>query len=1065
MSTGDHDEEVLALTPSGEGEAPRVVAVVVASNPGPWFDESLTALGNLNYPNLAVLVIDAASDENQLQRVAQSLPDAYVRRLKENPGYSAATNRSLRIINGADYLVLCHDDVAPDPGALRSMVIRAVRSDADVVTPKYVEWNSPNTLVSIGGEVDIAAAYVPVAERGELDQGQHDSLSEVFVATGGFLLVKFDFFTRLGGFDTMMTRFGEAIDFTWRAKVAGATVAFSPDARVRHFEATSIGQRRPYAYEEDEDLEQFGDSVLRRRARFRTALKVHSGFSFVVALLAQLASTVGELLLSIIRGDRDGASAAVAAITWNATHWRSLFKAKRQLEKERTKSNKDLRSNYGSLRRRLADSFHLNWQRWRADVRGRDFSDEVTRVAKTLRRTPVFVIALVAVVWLLGSRNLLTGQFPSFAQFMPLDQPLDSLRRYFGIWPANSFGNAVPNTPGHLLLAVPEMLFFGAVGTAQRFLILAAIPFGVWGMRRLTRPLHSKSASLMACVAYASLPLGYDAIGSGRFDALVVFAITPFLFTRILRLDGANPYPGRRGSLRIHLRRAPEEALEQLGTESATAAKQAEVITEKLSTPVQGRGARYSFLILRRLLPTGLVAAVAAAFAPQVLAAVAVIVIALIVGDAITGDRRSRADVARLLLVSGGALCVAVVLLLPAFIGSELGWSGLWQSASVAADPSLWSLLRFQAGSVGASIITVVLLLVAFVPVVVGREWRFRLAVKMWLIALSCIFLVWASTNQLLGSVNLDTWIWLIPAGVALSLNVCLAALSLRVDVQSWSPTVSRSVRLGALIAVLFTFVPVVERASSGTWGLPDRSVSESLSWMDQGDNGLFRALWLGDSEALPGEPRKFGALAGAVTVNSSRVSGMTLRADGGEAQALIGQVLDTALAGNTVELGDELSPYGVRYLVVPKLTGSDDNARPLIVDPALTTALDQQLDLRQVSSDESVSVYENTAWQPALPASFSGDGHAQWQGDVRAGDLFVGMAASDGWQLTVDGALTERTTAGWANSFDVPEAGTAELIYRAPMSITIGQISNATLWLLLSYAALRYLPRRKQFA
>ena len=41
-------------------DAPAVVAVVVASNPGPQFAEMLDSLGNQDYENLSVLVIDAA---------------------------------------------------------------------------------------------------------------------------------------------------------------------------------------------------------------------------------------------------------------------------------------------------------------------------------------------------------------------------------------------------------------------------------------------------------------------------------------------------------------------------------------------------------------------------------------------------------------------------------------------------------------------------------------------------------------------------------------------------------------------------------------------------------------------------------------------------------------------------------------------------------------------------------------------------------------------------------------------------------------------------------------------
>src|SRR3954451_16004641 len=98
--------------PATPGSAPAVVAIVVTYNPGPWFEETLKSLRAQDYPNLSVLIVDAASTDNPLPRIANSLPSAYVRRLARNPVYAAATNRAMRVVEGATHLLLCHDDVA-----------------------------------------------------------------------------------------------------------------------------------------------------------------------------------------------------------------------------------------------------------------------------------------------------------------------------------------------------------------------------------------------------------------------------------------------------------------------------------------------------------------------------------------------------------------------------------------------------------------------------------------------------------------------------------------------------------------------------------------------------------------------------------------------------------------------------------------------------------------------------------------------------------------------------------------------------------------------------------------
>ena len=134
--------------------APPVVAVVVTYDPGPWLEEALRGFGAQDYPDLSVLVIDAASPVDPTARVAAVLPGAYVRRLDENPGFGTAANHALAMVEGAAFFVLCHDDVAPEPDVVRLLVEEALRSNAGIVGPKLVAWDEPVQLLQVGMAVD-----------------------------------------------------------------------------------------------------------------------------------------------------------------------------------------------------------------------------------------------------------------------------------------------------------------------------------------------------------------------------------------------------------------------------------------------------------------------------------------------------------------------------------------------------------------------------------------------------------------------------------------------------------------------------------------------------------------------------------------------------------------------------------------------------------------------------------------------------------------------------------------------------------------------------------------------
>src|SRR5579871_2605065 len=224
-------------------EAPPVVAVVVTCDPGWWLEPCVAALAGQDYPQLAILVIDAGSADDPTPRIAEVAPSAYVRRVRRRRGFGAAANEVLETVEGAAYYLVCHDDVAPSATAVRLLVEEATRSNAGIVAPKLVEWAEPDRLLAAGMWADRFGIAVPLVEPGELDQQQHDAVRDVFFAPGACALVRADLFTTLGGFDVGVGLVGEDLDLGWRAHLAGARVVFAPGARVRHLEATERGRR------------------------------------------------------------------------------------------------------------------------------------------------------------------------------------------------------------------------------------------------------------------------------------------------------------------------------------------------------------------------------------------------------------------------------------------------------------------------------------------------------------------------------------------------------------------------------------------------------------------------------------------------------------------------------------------------------------------------------------------------------------------------------------------------------------------------------------------------------
>ncbi|PZR78775.1 MAG: hypothetical protein DLM65_12095, partial [Candidatus Aeolococcus gillhamiae] len=194
-----------------------MVAVVVASEQGDWFEEALAALGHQDYPNQSVLVIDAGNAGDPAPRVAAVLPDAYLRRASDAGGFARLANDALETVQGSAFLLFCHDDVALAPNAVRLLVEEALRSNAGIAGPKLVGWDDPTGLLDVGLSVDKTAATRSLVDRGEIDQEQHDAVRDVFAVPTAAMLVRSDLFFALGGFDPTMQDHGADVDLCWRA--------------------------------------------------------------------------------------------------------------------------------------------------------------------------------------------------------------------------------------------------------------------------------------------------------------------------------------------------------------------------------------------------------------------------------------------------------------------------------------------------------------------------------------------------------------------------------------------------------------------------------------------------------------------------------------------------------------------------------------------------------------------------------------------------------------------------------------------------------------------------------
>src|SRR5262249_48855787 len=172
-------------------------------------------------------------DDDPAPRITGALPRAVVRRAPQR-GFAAAANEALSMVRNANFLLVCHDDVVLDPGAVRHLLEEAFRSNAGVVGPKLVDADHPDVLLEVGRPVDWFGNPHTGIEPGEIDQQQHDAVRDVLYVSDAAMLVRTDLFHELDGFDASRFPGAEDLDLCWRARPVGAPGPVAPAARAPH---------------------------------------------------------------------------------------------------------------------------------------------------------------------------------------------------------------------------------------------------------------------------------------------------------------------------------------------------------------------------------------------------------------------------------------------------------------------------------------------------------------------------------------------------------------------------------------------------------------------------------------------------------------------------------------------------------------------------------------------------------------------------------------------------------------------------------------------------------------
>ncbi|WP_430646002.1 glycosyltransferase [Agromyces sp. GXS1127] len=501
---------------------PRVTAVLVVQHGGDRLRTTLDALRSQTRrpDDLAVVLMESDDDA---RRQVEALHPAHVVALAAPLPFGEAIATVERTLpepaDERDSLWLLSEDAAPEPTALESLVAALENArTAAIAAPKLVEWDDPRRIVRFGRSVTRGGRSLPIVD-GELDQGQHDDLSDVLGADPAGMLVRHAVWRRLGGFDPALPVVDDGLDLGMRARLAGHRVIAVPAAVVRF---ADVGVAGPGS--------EPGGRAARRRARYARSAWLHRRLVDAPAAVVPL-HWLALLPLAVLRSFRHllvktpGAIPGefAAAIEVMATPQR-VIRSRRAIARVKTAKWSALaplriRPDEVRVRRQQAAEARRQRARGRAD----DLQFLQTGGGWVLLATSA--LAVVVFAPLIASGGISGGGL------LPLSADVATLWRNAAVgWREVGGGFLGAADPFAGVLAVLGSAAFWNPSAAILGLWLLAIPAsGLGGWFAASRLTDRASLRVLGGLAWAVAPPLLDALAAGRPAAVLVHVLLPWL--------------------------------------------------------------------------------------------------------------------------------------------------------------------------------------------------------------------------------------------------------------------------------------------------------------------------------------------------------------------------------------------------------------------------------------------------------------------------------------------------------------------------------------------------------
>lgn len=214
-----------------------------------------TLFANTHRTSMRVLVWDNASADGSAEAIREAFPQAEVIASAENIGFARANNRCAEMAT-TPWLLLLNPDTETHDGAIDNLLAFAkVHPQAGITGGRTTFPDGSLNVASCWRRITPWSLFTQTTGLARLlprsdlfnyeamGGWRRDSVREVDIVVGCFLMISTDLWRRLGGFDSKYFMYGEDADLCLRARALGFRPMITPDAEIMHLVGASTSIR------------------------------------------------------------------------------------------------------------------------------------------------------------------------------------------------------------------------------------------------------------------------------------------------------------------------------------------------------------------------------------------------------------------------------------------------------------------------------------------------------------------------------------------------------------------------------------------------------------------------------------------------------------------------------------------------------------------------------------------------------------------------------------------------------------------------------------------------------